>query len=164
MEQSTQVSSVDDLTPWAVGKYVFISASCTGGVGLRYFIICKLSHLEVASKRIYACALDVDVDVNRASVRLSHSVTLVLCSKAITLRSVRLIAQSATTHWFFWTILPQAFAWYGCKYTQEISIFSNTNACLSVCLSVQQEQIQHWTSSTSNSLAAFPSSIELCKT
>lgn len=54
------VSSVDDLTPWAVGKYVFITGSCTAGVGLHYFIICKLSHLEVTSKRIYGCALCVN--------------------------------------------------------------------------------------------------------
>lgn len=53
------VSSVDDLTPWAVGKYVIITGVCTGGVGLQYFIICRLSHLGVTCKRIYVCAEDV---------------------------------------------------------------------------------------------------------
>lgn len=60
MERSTQVSSVDALTPWAVGKYVFIAALCTGAAQRRYFIICRLSHLQVPSKRVCVCALDVD--------------------------------------------------------------------------------------------------------
>lgn len=37
MEQSMQVSSVDDLTPWAVGEYVFITGSCTAAVGASLF-------------------------------------------------------------------------------------------------------------------------------
>lgn len=53
------VSSVDDLTPWAVGKYVIITGVCTGCVELQYFIICRLSHSRVTCKRIYVCTEDV---------------------------------------------------------------------------------------------------------
>ena len=53
------VSSVDDLTPWAVGKYVIITGVRIGGVELQYFIICRLSHSGVTCKRIYVCAEDV---------------------------------------------------------------------------------------------------------
>lgn len=52
-------SSVDDLTPCAVGKYVIITGVHTGGVELQYFIICRLSHSGVTCKRIYVCAEDV---------------------------------------------------------------------------------------------------------
>lgn len=53
------VSSVDDLTPWAVGKYVIITGVCTGDMELQYFIICRWSHLGVTCKRIYICGEDV---------------------------------------------------------------------------------------------------------
>lgn len=67
------VSSVDDLTPWAVGKYVIITGVCTGGVELQYFIICRLSHLGVTCKRIYVCAEDViECEWGRAET-FSHS-------------------------------------------------------------------------------------------
>lgn len=53
------VSSVDDLTPWAVEKYAIITGVRTGGVELQYFIICRLSHSGVTCKRIYVCAEEV---------------------------------------------------------------------------------------------------------
>lgn len=52
-------SSVDDLTPWAVGKYVIITGVRTSGEELQYFIICRLSHSRVTCKRIYVCTDDM---------------------------------------------------------------------------------------------------------
>lgn len=100
MEQSMRVSSVDDSTPWAVGKYVFITAFCTGGVGLHYFIICELSHLEVTSKRISVCALNVDEWGRSRAETVPPRNTSASHEKQLALLSARLIAQRTATRWF----------------------------------------------------------------
>lgn len=53
------ISSVDDLTPWAVGKYAIITGVHTGSMELSNFITCRLTHCRVKCKRIYVCTEDV---------------------------------------------------------------------------------------------------------
>lgn len=53
------ISSVDDLTPWPVGKYAIITGVHTGSMELSNFITCRLTHCRVKCKRIYVCTEDV---------------------------------------------------------------------------------------------------------